>query len=143
MLSLTGSKLPSMVSLIMLVGLIFQSCTISSQVNSNQAVYHFGDSPCGETFMSNPKAQIEIKRKITHRAFPKLMQGVEGDLVMAIAINTSGKVTYAEYLPDLSSVKDKQSIMSAIEAITKTTFAEDPDAAENECGLWTMRLKEN
>jgi len=125
----------------LLIGLIFQSCTIFSQTTSDQAVYHFGDSPCGETFKSNPNTQSEFKRHITKRTFPKMIQGVAGSLVMAIAVNRSGKVTYAEYLPDLSTVKNKQAIMSAIETIAKTTFAENPDAAESECGLWTIRLK--
>ena len=142
MIFLAKTTLQSVATCLLFISLISQSSNLLSQTNSTQAAFHFGESPCGEAFLDKSTTQTEIKRKITKRVFPKLIQGVEGSLVMAIAINRSGKVIYAEYIPDQSIVTDKQAIMSAIETISKTTFAEDPDAADSECGFWTMRFKD-
>ena len=130
-------------SRLLLILLFFQSCNTSQNATTQEPVFHFGEPPC--LVMNGQKSEVNIKsiRSVAKRSFPDNLDQINGTIVMSIGIDKKGDVVYAEYMPELSTIKDPRFIMSCIEAMLKTKFDEEPNGPEYECGLWTMNIKQN
>gem|GEM_PF-5261765 len=130
-------------SCLLLILLFFQSCNTSQNATTQEPVFHFGESPCLVINGQNSEVNIKSIRSVVKRSFPDNLDNINGTIVMSITIDKKGDVVYAEYMPELSTIRDPRFIMSCIEAMRKTKFNEDQNAPEYECGLWTISIKQN
>ncbi len=81
-----------------------------------------------------------LSRAVQKRVYPKDLS-IEGKVTYNVCINRAGEVIYLKMDKSRSTITDSETLVDISYAMLKTTFSKDDSALEQECGTWSLNIK--